>query len=71
LTPHHDRYDRAQADALDIESFRIGWAERNRKLEQSALGVRLELKMGRIANVAAQVPASACLRATRHLRPTR
>jgi len=55
-------YEHASAEFLQVEAFRIGWKERSRKMEKSDQGVSLAITMGRVANVADQVPASAWLK---------
>jgi streptogramin lyase len=53
---------RQSADGLEIDVFRIGWKEINRKVTKTASGATVDVKMQRVSNVADQVPASAWLK---------
>lgn len=57
-------YKRAKAAAVVINAFRIGWKETGRAVATTPGGqtVTVNVTMERIANVAAQVPASAWLK---------
>lgn len=55
-------YPSTRAAALDIEAFRIGWKEVDRRVRKTTDGVTAEFTMQRVANVASQVPASAWLK---------
>lgn len=54
-------YPGAKADGLTIDAFRIGWKEASRTQQRKKDEVTVQLTLGRIANVASQVPASAWL----------
>ena len=50
---------RAAAEALAIESFRIGWSEAGREVVKQGDNLELSITVKRMENVASQVPASA------------
>jgi streptogramin lyase len=55
-------YANAKAAAIDVDAFRIGWDELDRKVQDHGETLDLTIRMKRIANVAKQVPGSAWLK---------
>lgn len=55
-------YESASSSGLEIEAFRIGWKESARNVRKTTAGLSVDVTMGRVANVADQVPGSAWLK---------
>jgi virginiamycin B lyase len=56
------QYGATGTKTVELDAFRIGWRELDRKVTRTSAGLDYRIRMQRIPNVAEQVPASAWLK---------